>query len=129
MAQEVAPPLVSQSTVSTVGAADIFKKSEDLLGISPCQFQVLSCDLQLRGEHSILISPTGSGKSLTCFLPFIWQKTGITLLICPLQLLGEQHSTSSLLEKLGVKSVNLTALTANDSVFTVSTLSHCVKLH
>ncbi|KAF8593383.1 P-loop containing nucleoside triphosphate hydrolase protein, partial [Ceratobasidium sp. AG-I] len=63
------------------------------------------------------ISPTGSGKSLTFFLPFLWDKSGITLLVCPLQLLGDQHSSSTLLKKLGIQAVNLTSLTATDSVF------------
>jgi hypothetical protein len=111
-------PSVTHST-QDITEVEILNQSESVFGVSPCHFQAASCQRQLRGQHSILISPTGSGKSLTCFLPFIWQQTGVSLLICPLQLLGEQHAGSLLLHKLGIKSINLTARTASDSVFKV----------
>ncbi|KAB5592160.1 hypothetical protein CTheo_4425 [Ceratobasidium theobromae] len=114
-------PLINKSTSSSthfdLSEADILRESKLLLGIEPCHFQIASSILQLRGQHSILISPTGSGKSLTFILPFIWLRNGISLLICPLQLLGEQHAGSSLLLKLGIKAINLTAATASDHVF------------
>lgn len=42
-------------------------------------------------------------------MPFLWRSEGVTLLIAPLQLLGEQHASESALEKLGIKAVNITS--------------------
>ncbi|KAG8698799.1 hypothetical protein FRC09_007020 [Ceratobasidium sp. 395] len=50
-------------------------------------------------------------------MPFIWQPTGVTVLISPLQLLGAQHASHPVLEKLGIRAVNLTAKTTSDKLF------------
>ncbi|KAG8725193.1 hypothetical protein FRC09_006429 [Ceratobasidium sp. 395] len=50
-------------------------------------------------------------------MPFIWQPTGVCLLISPLQLLGGQHAAHAALEKLGVRAVNLTKDTTSDELF------------
>ncbi|QRV87442.1 DEAD/DEAH box helicase [Ceratobasidium sp. AG-Ba] len=92
-------------------------KTESTFGVKPCKFQMRICDLQLRGQHSVLVSPTGSGKSLSFLMPFIWQCTGISLLISPLQLLGGQHATHPALKDLGIRAVNLTKETTSDQLF------------
>ncbi|CAE6445209.1 unnamed protein product [Rhizoctonia solani] len=99
-------------------SAEVIKnKTSSTFNKTPCQFQIRVCDHQLRRQHSVLISPTGSGKSLSFLMPFIWETSGICLLICPIQLLGNQHASHPALEQLGIEAINLTAETASDRVF------------
>ncbi|KAF8599796.1 hypothetical protein BDV93DRAFT_406082, partial [Ceratobasidium sp. AG-I] len=85
--------------------------------VTPCKFQVQICDPQLRGKDTFLISPTSSGKSITFLMPFIWQKSGVCILISPLQLLGSQHAAHPALEALGIRAINVTAKTATEEAF------------
>lgn len=105
---------------STPSLSEITEKTRDVFGVKPCKFQAQICDLQLRGIHSVLVSPTGSGKSLSFLMPFIWQHLGVCILISPLQLLGSQHASHSALKKLGIQAINLTSETATDKSFKVS---------
>lgn len=67
------------------------------------------------------VSPTSSGKTSTLWMPVLWEKEGITLIISPLKALGGQHSAAPELPKIpGAEAVNLTAETATDEVFKVS---------
>ncbi|KIO29471.1 hypothetical protein M407DRAFT_45418, partial [Tulasnella calospora MUT 4182] len=86
----------------------IRQKTQEIFGIRPCLWQIKACRAQLDGKHVISISPTGSGKSLSFFMPFLWRPKGVKILVAPLQLLGEQHASESTLEKLGIKTVNIT---------------------
>lgn len=111
-------PLMSRSDIH-IPCPDICSATASVFKVKPCNFQVKVCDLQLQGKDVFLVAPTGSGKSLTFLMPFIWQQDGVSLLISPLQLLGGQHANHAALETLGVKSINLTSETASDTVFKV----------
>ncbi|KDQ05811.1 hypothetical protein BOTBODRAFT_79723, partial [Botryobasidium botryosum FD-172 SS1] len=62
-------------------------------------------------KHLICILPTGSGKTLIFWTPLIWLKDGITILISPLQSLGDQHDSAKELDALerGVYRVIITS--------------------
>ncbi|KAF8601820.1 P-loop containing nucleoside triphosphate hydrolase protein [Ceratobasidium sp. AG-I] len=96
---------------------NIRSSTASIFNVTPCKFQVQACDLQLRGEDVFLVAPTGSGKSLTFLMPFIWQRDSISILVSPLQLLGGQHASHPALDTLGIKSINLTSETSSDAVF------------
>ncbi|KIJ48232.1 hypothetical protein M422DRAFT_162884 [Sphaerobolus stellatus SS14] len=65
----------------------------------------------------IFISNTGSGKTLTFWIPMLYEEDYITILITPLNVLGQQ--TADQLEKAGIPAVNLTKHTATDVVMKV----------
>ncbi|KDQ12460.1 hypothetical protein BOTBODRAFT_77968, partial [Botryobasidium botryosum FD-172 SS1] len=96
---------------------EIISETRKIFNKKPCLPQVMACDLQLKRKHAISILPTGSGKTLTFWMYFIWIKTGITLIISPLKSLGDQHSSAQELEALGIRAIHLTSETATDEVF------------
>jgi superfamily II DNA helicase RecQ len=102
--------------------SEISSTTHSIFNVIPCKFQVQVCDLQLQGKDVILVAPTGVGKSLTFLMPLIWQQGGVSILICPIQLLGGQHASHPTLQALGVRAINLTSETASDKAFNVSVL-------
>lgn len=87
--------------------------------MTPYLWGIKACDAQLRGKHLVAISPTGSEKTLPFHMPFLWQKTGVTIIISPLNALSDQQASDSALVKLRIIALSLTALTATDKVFKV----------
>jgi superfamily II DNA helicase RecQ len=58
-------------------------------------------------EDVITVAPTGSGKSLTYWIPLLYIKHGITVVVSPLKLLGTQF-----VEMLGDNQISVTAQTS-----------------
>lgn len=46
-------------------------RSEEILGVKPWSFQVAAAESLLSQRDTVVIAPTGSGKSLTFRLPFL----------------------------------------------------------
>lgn len=82
----------------------------------------MACDLQLKRKHVILVMRTGFGKTLPMWMPLIFQREGISILISPLQALGDQHDTAEELKSLGVKSKHLISESMNPDTFKVFTV-------
>ncbi|EIW73940.1 P-loop containing nucleoside triphosphate hydrolase protein [Coniophora puteana RWD-64-598 SS2] len=61
------------------------------------------------------MSPTGSGKTLTFWLPLLFNNGGITIVVTPLNALGNKNVRE--LEDMGIKAVNLTQANASDEEF------------
>ncbi|KDQ16393.1 hypothetical protein BOTBODRAFT_107434 [Botryobasidium botryosum FD-172 SS1] len=99
---------IQGSTVTLPTYNDIISETRKIFNKKPCLPQVMACDLQLKCKHVISILPTGSGKTLTFWMYFIWIKTGITLIISPLKSLGDQHSSAQELRALGIQAIHLT---------------------
>ncbi|KAF8993893.1 P-loop containing nucleoside triphosphate hydrolase protein [Cyathus striatus] len=62
-------------------AAEISSHTEKIFGIKPCQFQIDDALAQLNGRDSITISPMGSGKTLTFWIPLLFNNNGIIIII------------------------------------------------
>ena len=61
---------------------------EEVFGFKPCLWQILIVCAILAGEDVITnIAPTGSGKSLTYWIPLLYIKHSITVVISPLSLI------------------------------------------
>ena len=60
--------------------------------IAPCHFQREVCIALLRKIDTITTAPTGFGKTITFFLPKLFECEGITIIICLLNTLGIQHA-------------------------------------
>src|SRR5882724_13652512 len=93
-------------------------KCKDIFNKTPCQFQSLLCPWQLQNKNIISISPTGSGKTLTFWLPLLFSETSIIIIITALNILGHQFVAQ--LEEAGFAAVAVTASNDNDQIFNVS---------
>lgn len=60
--------------------------------ITPCHFQREICIALLRKIDTIATAPTGFSKTITFFLPKLFECQGITIIICPLNTLRIQHT-------------------------------------
>jgi len=95
-------------------------KCKEIFGKTPCRFQSLLCQWQLQRKNIISISPTGSGKTLTFWLPLVFSPTSIIIIISALNVLGDQFVAQ--LEEVGFPAVAVTASNDNDITFSVSVI-------
>jgi superfamily II DNA or RNA helicase len=116
---------MSRSNIG-IPSSEICSSTWSIFHVAPCKFQVQVCDHQLQGKDVILVAPTGVGKSLTFMMPFIWLRDSVSILICPIQLLGAQHASHPGLQALGIRAINLTSETASDQVFKVRGLQYSI---
>jgi superfamily II DNA helicase RecQ len=72
----------------------------------------------LQGKDCITIAPTGSGKTLTFWIPLLFNDNGIIIIVTPLKLLGNKNVVE--LGSMNIKGINVTAETAVDEVFKVN---------
>ena len=65
----------------------------------------------------ITIAPTGAGKTLTFWIPLLFNDNGIKVIITTLNLLGDENVKE--LARLKITAVNLTAATTTNTVLKV----------
>ncbi|KAF4613050.1 hypothetical protein D9613_010703 [Agrocybe pediades] len=94
---------------------DVRTRTEQALGITPRTFQIEDTISQLKKQDTITISPTGSGKTLTFWMPLLFNEDGIKIIITSLNILGDQNVSQ--LAKFGIKGINLTGANSTDKVF------------
>jgi len=58
---------------------------EQVFGFCPCLWQIHIVHAILNGDGVINIAPTGSGKSLTYWMPLVFIKHGITVVVTSLK--------------------------------------------
>lgn len=100
------------------------ERSQEVFGraVRPCLWQVKVALAFLKGEkHVLSIARTGSGKTLTFWIPVLLTDDGITIVIVPLNLLAKQNVDQ--LTLAGINSMIITADTATPANFDVS-VSH-----
>ena len=71
---------------------DVQIQVEQVFGFGPCLWQICVIRAILAGNDVITIAPTGSGKSLTYWMPLLFMKYDITVVVTHLKLLGGQFS-------------------------------------
>jgi superfamily II DNA helicase RecQ len=75
----------------------------------------------LAGEDVITVAPTGSGsKSLTYWIPLLYIKHVITIVVSPLKLLGTQFA--QMLEDNRISAISITTANATNELFEVMIL-------
>ncbi|KAG1848875.1 hypothetical protein F4604DRAFT_1973383 [Suillus subluteus] len=99
---------------------DLKKLIETSIGLTPCVWQLHSALSQLERKDVFTISPTGSSKTLTFWIPMLCNDGGITIIVTPLNILGDKNENE--VRAMGISAVNLTAATATDQLFKV--ISH-----
>ena len=92
--------------------------AQQKLGFRPCTFQLKSAYWQLRQKNVFTVAPTGSGKTLTFWLPLLFNDGGIQILVTPLNILGDKNA-AEISTLLGISAVNVTADTASSELFQV----------
>src|SRR5882762_10775544 len=72
----------------------------------------------LTGDDVITIAKTGSGKSMTYWMPVLFIKYGISIIVTPLKLLGSQFS--QMLEENHINAISIMAANATNELFEVN---------
>jgi superfamily II DNA or RNA helicase len=81
--------------------AEIHCQTQEILGYCPCLWQVRVVEAILKHDKDIIsIAATGSGKTLTFWMPLLFKNEGIQIVVTPLNILGKQNVNS--LAKLGI---------------------------
>jgi superfamily II DNA helicase RecQ len=93
------------------------KQVLEAFGIRACLWQIRVVRAILNGEDVITIAPTGSGKSLTYWMPLLFIKHGITVVVTPLKLLRGQFV--EMLQDNSISAVSITASNATNELFEV----------
>ncbi|KAG2130313.1 P-loop containing nucleoside triphosphate hydrolase protein [Suillus bovinus] len=86
---------------------------EVTFNIALCKFQLRCVQAQLDRKDIITIAPTGAGKTLTFWIPLLFNNDGIVILITALNGLGDQNIKE--LQQLGTSAVNLTGTNATNN--------------
>ncbi|KAI9064977.1 P-loop containing nucleoside triphosphate hydrolase protein [Trametes sanguinea] len=86
-------------------------KTSDSLGRVPCLWQCEVARMILEGTRDVVcVSGTGSGKTLTFWMPLLFRPGGIQVIITPLNILGAQ--TKQQLDSLGISAIAIRGETA-----------------
>ena len=87
--------------------AEIRWQTQEILSYRPCLWQIHVVEAILKHDKDIIsIAATGSGKTLTFWMPFLFKKDGIQIVITPLNILGKQNVKS--LVKMGIQGITVT---------------------
>jgi superfamily II DNA helicase RecQ len=93
-------------------------KAIEHLGYQPCLWQIKVVEAILKRDGDVVcISATGSGKTLTFWLPLLFKPDGIQIVISPLNILGQQNVAQ--LAAMKINGITITAETATAKNFQV----------
>ncbi|KAI0083691.1 P-loop containing nucleoside triphosphate hydrolase protein, partial [Irpex rosettiformis] len=97
--------------IPTVGA--IRQKGQEFFGHHPCLWQAELVRAVLQGNKDVLaISGTGSGKTLTFWLPLLFCPEGIQFVITPLNILGAQNKSQLTSKNISAISVDAQSISS-----------------
>ncbi|KIK81432.1 hypothetical protein PAXRUDRAFT_156138 [Paxillus rubicundulus Ve08.2h10] len=100
---------------------------EEKFSLRPCDWKLLSVQHQLKQKDVFTVSPTGLGKTLTFWIPLLFNHDGIIIIVTPLNITGEKNCNEAILH--GFPAIHLCAKTATDQTFKVcdtgSTFATC----
>ncbi|KAH9023948.1 P-loop containing nucleoside triphosphate hydrolase protein [Lactarius pseudohatsudake] len=96
-------------------------------GFVPCTWQLEAALTQLGRRDLVTLAPTGSGKTLTFWIPLLFNEDGITIVITPLIVLGEKN-VKELLD-VSIAAINLTTdSTSNETFKDIESLKYRVVI-
>jgi superfamily II DNA helicase RecQ len=90
---------------------------KERFGFFPCTWQLNAALTQLKQNDLVTLAPTGSGKTLTFWIPLLFNEDGITIVVTPLIVLGEKNVSK--LSLVSIPAINLTTSSASDKTFKV----------
>jgi superfamily II DNA helicase RecQ len=110
--------MASHDSPSVLPSLDEMREAvNERFGFTPCTWQLQAALAQLERRDLVTLAPTGSGKTLTFWIPLLFNEDGITVVITPLNVLGEKNVKE--LSDISIAAINLTAKSASDAVFKV----------
>ncbi|KAF8135272.1 P-loop containing nucleoside triphosphate hydrolase protein, partial [Mycena galopus ATCC 62051] len=96
--------------------SEIRDKVEAVFGYRPCLWQIKVVRAILKRDRDVVsIAATGSGKTLTFWMPLLFVPDGIQIVVTPLNILGKQNVDS--LAQVGISAITITAETATPENF------------
>jgi superfamily II DNA helicase RecQ len=106
------------TTSQTLLLSQIRDRVERCFGYRPCLWQIRVVQALLKNNKDVVsISATGSGKSLTFWMPLLFIPDAVQIVITPLNILGKQ--TVETLGKVGIQAITITAESATVENFQV----------
>jgi superfamily II DNA helicase RecQ len=86
--------------------------------VIPCISQIKAMVFQMQKKTDfVFISGTGSGKTLTFWIPMLYEMGSITILVTALNVLERQTATN--LSQAGITAINIMGENATDETFKV----------
>ena len=96
------------TTSQTLLLSCISDKVEECFTYHPCLWQIHVVQALLKNNNDVVsILATGSGKSLTFWMPLLLIPEAVQIIITPLNILGKQ--TVETLGKVGIQAITFTA--------------------
>ncbi|KAF7348212.1 p-loop containing nucleoside triphosphate hydrolase protein [Mycena sanguinolenta] len=96
--------------------SEIRDKVASVFGYRPCLWQLKVVRAILKRDKDVAsIAATGSGKTLTFWMPLLFVPDGIQIVVTPLNILGSQNVVS--LAKVGISAITITGETATEQNF------------
>ncbi len=112
--------------LESITIEDIQNDSEHFLCFRACIWQArVALELLSKQKNYVVTAATGSGKTFTFWVPKLY-KMGLTIIIVPLKMLGEQLAEES--SMAGFKAVNVTAKSLGDSLELIKVLSSFLNM-
>ena len=108
-------PLESPAGLPTL--SEMREAVKECFGFFLCTWQLNAASTQLEQNDLVTLAPTGSGKTLTFWIPLLFNGGGITIIVTPLIVLGEKNVTE--LSLVSIPAINLTTSSASDERFKV----------
>ncbi|KZP14844.1 P-loop containing nucleoside triphosphate hydrolase protein [Athelia psychrophila] len=100
--------------------ADIRRLTQEKLGYRPCLWQIRVVEGLLKHDKDIIaVAATGSGKTLTFWMPLLFREDGIQIIITPINYLGKQNVDSLANMPEGIEAITVTAKNATKETFEV----------
>ena len=97
---------------------DIREATKKKFGCDPCLWQMKIAQAILKGDRDVILtSATGSGKTLTFWMPLLFRDQGIQIVCTPLNILGSINAQA--LAEYGIPAINVTAENATAVTFKV----------
>ena len=96
---------------------EVQEKVKEVFGFMPCLWQIRVICAVLNGDDVITIARTGSGKSITYWMPVLFIKYGISIIVTPLKLLGSQFA--GMLQDNGISVISIMVANVTNELFEV----------
>ena len=110
--------MVSQTSTPALPSLDEMREAVNkCFGFVPCTWQLKAALTQLGQRDLVTLAPTGSGKTLTFWIPLLFNGDGITIVITPLIVLGEKNVKE--LSDVSIAAINLTTTSTSEEAFKV----------
>lgn len=97
---------------------EVRDKCQAVFGVRPCLWQCKVLEATLKRSNVVVDVGTGAGKTLSFFLPLLFQPRGIQIIVTALNILGKQNVAT--LNKAKISAISISGETSTPQNFRVS---------